>query len=165
MNQPISYSKEDLESVTKLVEKYKFRKIYITGDVKTGKSDFCNKFNSLTGYEFINLDRERDENIQKSRNEILVKVVKKKKNNSYILEHYQLLDGEDGQNTLAIWEREADILILLNPKRENIKNGADYDTSPIQKSNFDKLDGEIIYCNPATGTYVKRVSKNNKLGK
>jgi len=160
------YTWEDLESIKNLAEKYKLKKIYITGDIGTGKSCFCRKFTEqVNGYRLIDLDEERDKDSNKSRNEVLSEVIKENKGNSYILEHYQLLDGEEGQNTLAIWEKEADILILLNPKKENIQNGADYDTSPIQKSNFDRLDGKIIYCNSATGTYVKRMNKKDESSK
>ena len=152
---PNFYTQEDLECIKNLVKEYESKKIYITGDVGTGKSHFCKKFTEqVNGYVHIDLDKERNKT-EKSRNEVLSELININKENSYILEHYQLLDGKNGQDTLVIWEKEADILILLNPKRENIKNGGDYDTSPIQKSNFDRLDGKIIYCNSATGTYVK----------
>jgi len=165
------YSKEDLESIIKLVKENKFRKIYITGNTKTGKSHFCEKFTKrINGYKLIELDKERKSHPGKSRSEALSSVINENKDNSYILEHYQLLDenylfDNKNPNTLNVWKKEADILVLLNPKRKNIKNGFDYDTSPIPKSNFDKLDGEIIYCNPATGTYVKRMNKNNESSK
>jgi len=165
MNQFTYYSKEDLESIIRLVKENKFRRIYITGDVRTGKSSFCEEFvKQINGYEFINLDKEIK--YPEERNKVLSSVINENKGNSYILEFYQLLNenylsDNKKPNTLNIWKKEADILVLLNPKRKNFKNGFDYDIGHIQKGNFDKLDGKIIYSNLATGTYVKRMNKEN----
>ena len=132
--------------------------------MRTGKSHFCRKFTEQTNnYEFIELDKERKLNPGKSRNEVLSEVVNKNKNKSYILEHYDLLNKNYfGKNTLEVWEKEADILIFLNPKREGIRNGFDYSLGAYFVEKFEKLNGKIIYRNIDTGTYVKCMNKSDK---
>jgi len=150
------FSQEDLDSVINLVEERGLKKIFITGDIKTGKSKFCNEFvEKVNGCLFIELDKERDKRKGETRNEVLDRIIKENKNNFYILDHYGLLQenyicDKKNSNTLGVWKKEADILILLNPK-------AHCDIGSTQKNDFDKLDGEIIYCNLETGTYVKSI--------
>jgi len=164
MNQINYYSKKDLEGIIKLIKENNFKRIYVTGDTKTGKSHFCKKFiKQVNDYKFIELDKERKSYLGKSRGEVLNRVIKENRNNSYILEHYDLLNENyllDSKypSTLNVWKKEANILVLLNPKRENIQNGADYNVGFIKKSSFDKLNGKIIYSNLGTGTYVKCIN-------
>ncbi|MBI2888895.1 MAG: hypothetical protein HYY10_03150 [Candidatus Liptonbacteria bacterium] len=150
------YSEEDFSAIKNLIETRGLKKLFITGDVETGKSCFCKRLIKEIGtYRFIELDKGRDMSPLLNREAVLKGTIKEREGDSYILEHYQLLD----QNTLGAWKDAADALILLNPKRENIRNGFDYDTGPTQKNNFDGLSGELVYSNPKTGTFLKIMSK------
>lgn len=168
---PNFYTQKDLESIKNLVEECGLKKVYITGYINVGKSTFCTEFNSrLTDYKHINIDDiKRDVDMGKNRDEALSealsRTINENKCNSYILEYYDLLDVKPDRNTLKAWGREADILILLNPKREEGENVVYDNVSLVIKKKFEKLNGEIIYCNPSTGTYVKRMNKKDKFNK
>ena len=84
---------------------------------------------------------------------MLCTAINKHKNNIYILEHWQLLD-DDSQQTLRVWEKEADILIMLNPNNMSTKIAfRDY------QERFKRLAGIEIYANKVTGTYIKRMNE------
>lgn len=152
------YNNKDLNTIIRLVEENEFKKIFITGNINSGKTSFCKEFvKKISNFKFIELDKERDKEKNMTRSEVLSKVIEENKNSSYIIEHYQLLDenyyvDKKNPNTLSVWKDKADMLILLYPQTPIITN---YD----QKEEFEKLNGKIIYYNPETGTYAKKMNK------
>lgn len=160
MNQLIYYSNKDFEFIEKYIEDNKLiKRIYITGDMGSGKSHFSRKFATLGTHKFIELDKERRIYNGKTRSEVLQMTIEKNKGCAYILEHYRLLDNnyiidKANPNTLSVWKDSGDILILLHPPRQSVV----YAFSD-QKTLFDKLDGDLIYSNVVTGTYVKQLQK------
>lgn len=144
------YNDTDLNIIISLINTYKLRKIFITGPMGSGKSSFCKEFIKFcTGFEYINLDNERDLNNCKYRSQVLCGCINKNIDRSFILDFYDLLNEDYTldkvqPNTLSVWRKYADCLILLNP----IKDQA------YQKS-FVNLKGNVLYSNRVTETYFK----------
>ena len=144
------YSDDDLNKIIEFVKVNGLKKIFITGPMQSGKSKFCKYFtNYCRNYKFIELDKERDHDTTKSRSEVLHKCINENKNTPFILEHYDLLNenyfiDSIHPNTLDVWKKDADCLILLNPLNK-----------VNQTTSFSSLVGEILYENSNTGTYFK----------
>ena len=151
------YSEDDFKFIKNFICEQELRKIFITGYTQVGKSTFCKRFiDEVKGCQYIELDHERDMCPLANRNEVLCTAINKHKNNIYILEHWQLLDDEI-QQTLRVWEKEADILIMLNPNNMSTKIAfRDY------QERFKRLAGIEIYANKVTGTYIKRMNEINE---
>ena len=144
------YSDDDFKFIKNFVGEQSLRKIYITGYLQVGKSTFCNRFiKEVYDCRYLDLDKMRAAAPGVTRNEVLRTAINENENNFYILEHWQLLDDDD-QQTLQVWENEADILIMLNPKNTDTEvENRDY------QEKFERLAGKMIYNNQGTGTQVK----------
>jgi len=147
---------KDLKRIVELIKQGGFKSIYVTGYMKVGKSTFCKELHKqLPKYEYIEYDEEVKKPFYQNiefRGDKLKMIINKYKDKYYILDYYRLLDETDGQGILKIWDKKAEILILLDPNHNPniICNFLD---------KFKKLGGELIHKNTSTGAYVKLMQK------
>lgn len=168
------FTAEDVQETVKNIQKTKAQKIYVVGNVGSGKSTFARELAELTNFKNIDLDHffqiyRQEKNKEANLSELLSFVLEREEP-PYIINHADLLNHDLGD--------KADMVILLNPKKEEqIKsrrirqenktdgewqnvNVDDYDKiSQDNLDNLDKTKGKIVYNNDKSGTLVKSLEK------
>lgn len=164
------FTVDDVQEIVKNIQATKAQKIYVVGNVGSGKSTFARELAGQTNFKNIDLDHffqiyRQEKNEEANLSELLSFVLKREKP-PYIINHADLLSHNLSD--------KADMVILLNPKKEEqIKsrqirqenktdgewqrvNIDDYDKiSRDNLDNFDKIKGKIVYNNDKSGTLVK----------
>lgn len=168
------FTVEDVQKTVKNIQNTKAQKIYIIGNVGSGKSTFARELAQQTSFKNIDLDHffqiyKQEKNKEANLSELLSFVLEREKP-PYIINHSDLLSYNLSD--------KADMVILLNPKKEEqIKsrqirqenktdggwqnvNVDDYDK--ISRDNLDilsKTKGKIVYNNDKSGTLIKSLEK------
>ena len=164
------FGPDDLEEAAKIIKESGAIKIYVVGNVGSGKTSFSEQLADLTDYQSIDLDHSfkdfKNENQKDAKDlkELLDYVIK---NNEppYIINHADLLR----QNLI----KDADIIVFLNPsKAELLKsrqareiNGADGEWQNVNVDDYDNIASENSaklknlganerYNNPNSGTSI-----------
>jgi len=164
------FTAEDVQEIVKNIQATKAQKIYVVGNVGSGKSTFARELAGQTNFKNIDLDYffqiyRQEKNEEANLSELLSFVLEREKP-PYIINHADLLSHNLSD--------KADMVILLNPKKEEqIKsrqirqenktdgewqhvNIDDYNKiSRDNLDNFDKIKGKIVYNNDKSGTLVK----------
>jgi len=164
------FTVDDVQEIVKNIQATKAQKIYVVGNVGSGKSTFARELAGQTNFKNIDLDHffqiyRQEKNEEANLSELLSFVLEREKP-PYIINHADLLSHNLSD--------KADMVILLNPKKEEqIKsrqirqenkadgewqrvNIDDYDKiSRDNLDNFDKIKGKIVYNNDKSGTLVK----------
>ena len=168
------FTAEDVKETVKNIEATKAQRIYIVGNVGSGKSTFARELAGQTNFNNIDLDHffqiYRQEKNKEANLSELLSFVLEREDPPYIINHADLLSHN--------LSNKADMVILLNPKKEEqIKsrqtrqenktdgewqnvNVDDYDK--VSQNNFDNLantEGKIVYNNDKSGTLVKSLEK------
>ena len=168
------YTVEDIKETVKNIQATKAQKIYVVGNVGSGKSTFARELAQETNFKNIDLDHffqiyRQEKNKEANLSELLSFVIEREEP-PYIINHADLLN----QNLVD----KADMVILLNPKKEEqIKsrqirqenkaegewqNVSIDDYEKISQTNLDNLaktKGETIYNNDKSGIIVKSLEK------
>jgi ATPase subunit of ABC transporter with duplicated ATPase domains len=164
------FTAQDIEETVKNIQATKAQKIYVVGNVGSGKSTFARELAGQTKFKNIDLDHffqiyRQEKNKEADLSELLSFVLEREKP-PYIINHADLLSHN--------LDDKADMIVLLNPKiEEQIKSRqirednktdgewqnvsvADYDK--ISQNNLDNLaeiKGAIVYSNDKSGIIVK----------
>ncbi|MFA6514362.1 MAG: hypothetical protein WCT50_03705 [Patescibacteria group bacterium] len=164
----------DVNEIVKNIQEINAQKIYVVGNVGSGKSTFARELAEKTNFKNIDLDHffqiyRQEKNKEANLSELLSFVLGREEP-PYIINHANLLSHNLSDT--------ADMIILLNPKKEEqIKsrqirqenktdgewqnvNIDDYDK--ISQDNLDNLvriKGRIVYNNDKSGTLVKSLEK------
>jgi hypothetical protein len=168
------FTAEDVRETVKNIQATKAQKIYVVGNVGSGKSTFARELAGQTNFKNIDLDHffqiyRQEKNKEANLSELLDFVLAREEP-PYIINHADLLNHNLSD--------KADMVILLNPKKEEqIKsrqirqenktdgewqnvNVNDYDK--ISRDNLDNLakaKGQVVYINDKSGTLIKSLEK------
>lgn len=168
------FTTEDINETVRSIQETKAQKIYIIGNVGSGKSTFARELTEKTNYTNIDLDHffqiYRQEKGKEANLSDLLNFVLERQAPPYIINHADLISFD--------LDNKADMVILLNPKKEEqiksrqvrIENQTDgewqnvdvddYDKiSQDNLNNFSKIKGEVVYSNDKSGTLVKSLKK------
>jgi len=168
------FSQEDLKNTVEVIRATGVKKVYIVGNVGSGKSTFARGLSAETGFKNIDLDHFfqifRQEQGKEAKLEELLKFVINKEQPPYIINHADLLR----QGLID----EADCLILLSPdikeqlksRETRVSKGADGEWQNVNISDYEKINknneynfkgilGTVKYNNIKTGTIVKVLDK------
>lgn len=164
------FTVEDIQKTVKNIQETKAQKIYVVGNVGSGKSTFARELAERTNFKNIDLDHffqiYRQEKNEEANLSELLSFVLEREEPPYIINHADLL-GYSLSN-------KADMVVLLNPKKEEQiksrlirqenktdgewKNVNVDDYNRISQDNLDNLaktKGKIVYYNDKSGTFVK----------
>lgn len=168
------FTLEDIDQTVKSIQNTNAQRIYVTGNVGSGKSTFARELAGQINFKNIDLDHffqiYRQEKGQEANLSELLSFVLEREEPPYIINHADLLSHNLSD--------KADMVVLLNPKEEEqIKsrqireeNNADGewknvrvdDYSQIARDNLDRLTnmaGRVVYRNDDSGTQVKSLTK------
>lgn len=168
------FTAEDISETVKNIQEAKAQKIYIVGNVGSGKSTFARELAGQTNYRNIDLDHffqiYRQEKNKEANLTELLDFVLERENPPYIINHSALLSYD--------LSNKADMVILLNPKKEEQiksrqirqKNKNDGEWQNVNVDDYDKISqnnlyslskirGKIVYNNDKSGTLVKSMEK------
>lgn len=171
------FTEKDIEKSTNIAQENNAQKIYIVGNVGSGKSTFGLKLSQKLGYKNIDLDFYNKEycetNSVSSVADIkdLLDFVLQKEKPPFVINHADIL-----KRGSAITDENADMIVFLNPNKEELlKNresrlarGASGDWINIKPENYDKIEkdnleelnklkGNIVYKNNESSTIIKIV--------
>lgn len=171
------YTEDDIKVTISVIKESGSEKIYVTGNVGSGKTTFAREISHELGYKNIDVDlwfqifRQEQKREASDLPELLQYVMKKEKP-PFVINHADLLR----QNLI----KDADVVIYLNPQKEELlksrqlrsESGAkgewqsvnENDYSKIEQKNtelFNNLGGTIKQRNKKSGTSI-RVLKTNE---
>jgi hypothetical protein len=164
------FSAGDLEEAVEIIKESGAAKIYVVGNVGSGKTSFSEQLSDLTDYKSIDLDRsfkDFQKNNQRDANDLkeLLEYVTENNEPPYIINHADLLR----QNLMP----DADMVVFLNPSKAELlrsreirtKDGADGEWQNVSIEDYDKIADENLsnlnnlggiekYHNPNSGTSI-----------
>lgn len=169
------FTEADMEATVAIVKESGAEKIYVVGNVGSGKTTFARELSRAVGYKNIDIDqwfqifRQEQQREAADLKELLGYILQKEKP-PFIINHADLLRQDLVQN--------ADMVVFLNPKKEEqlksrqlrSESGAEGEWQAVSADDYDKiaeqnlakldgLGGETKYSNEKSGTIV-RVLKN-----
>ena len=168
------FTVEDVQETVKNIQATNAQKIYVVGNVGSGKSTFARELAGQTNFKNIDLDHffqiyRQEKNNEANLSELLSFVLEREEP-PYIINHADLLSHNLSD--------KADMIILLNPKKEEqIKsrqirqeNKTDGEWQNVNVDDYDKISqnnlkslaktkGKIVYNNDKSGTLVKSLDK------
>ena len=165
------FTDTDMEATVAVVNESGAKKIYVVGNVGSGKTTFARELSRAVGYKNIDIDkwfqifRQEQQREAADLKELLAYILQKEKP-PFIINHADLLR----QNLV----QDADIVVFLNPNKEEqlrsrqlrTESGAEGewqavstdDYEKIAEQNMGKLDslgGETKYSDEKSGTIVR----------
>lgn len=167
------YTQNDVNRIARSIKESSSQRIYVSGNVGSGKTTFAREISRELGYKNIDLDRYFQIFRQETGNETLdlgelLNFVLQKEKPPFVINHADLLRQE--------LVKDADMVIFLAPKKEELiksrdlrkENGAegewqsvsedDYDKIAKQNlTDFEKLSGNVIYYNEKSGTMARQL--------
>lgn len=173
------YTQEDMKTTISLAKEIGAQRIFVVGNVGSGKTTFSRELARATGYPSIDVDQWfqifRQENRREAANlPELVEYILQSQEPPFIINHADLLRQGLVQN--------ADMVVFLNPKKEEqlrsrelrTQRGAegewrtvsvgDYDRiSKENLSSMENLGGETKYHNRQSGTMIRILKTNGKI--
>lgn len=168
------FTTKDVQEAVKNIQTAKAQKIYIVGNVGSGKSTFARELAGQTNFKNIDVDHffqiyRQEKNKEANLSELLNYVLEREVP-PYIINHADSLNHNLND--------KADMIILLNPSYDELlmsrqirqNNNAEgewqnvntNDYNRISQSNLDALaeiNGEIVYSNDKSGTIIKILEK------
>ncbi len=138
------YTKTDVETVVSAIKESGSKKIYVIGNVGSGKTTFAREVSRETGFKNIDVDRWFQIFRQEQKREAadlseLLKYILQKEKPPYIINHADLLR----QNLI----KDADMVVYLNPKKGELlksrqlrsENGAEGEWQTVSKDEYDNI--------------------------
>ena len=171
------YSEDDMDMTLSAIQENGAEKVYIIGNVGSGKTTFSRELSRATEFKNVDVDKYfqifRQETGQEAKGLAeLMNFIIDKETPPYILNHADLLQS-------GLIPDNADIVIRLNPKKEELLESrrlrthggaegewknvdeADYDAiEQKDRERFDELGGRLVHENKDTGTSVRLLKKN-----
>lgn len=170
------FTEADMEATVGLVKEIGAEKIYVVGNVGSGKTTFARELARAVGYKNIDIDQwfkffRQDQQREVADVKELLGYILQKEKPPFIINHADLLQQDLVQN--------ADMVVFLNPKKDEqlksrqlrTESGAEGGWQSVSIADYDKiaeqnliklqgLGGEVRYTNEKSGTIV-RVLKND----
>lgn len=171
------FTEVDMEATVAIVKESGAEKIYVVGNVGSGKTTFARELSRAVGYKNIDIDqwfqifRQEQQREAADLKEVLGYILQKEKP-PFIINHADLLR----QNLV----QDADLVVFLNPKKEEqlksrqlrTESGADGEWQAVSADDYNKiaeqnltklnaLGGETKYSDEKTGTIVRLLKTNN----
>ena len=165
------FTEADMEATAAIIKEGGAEKIYVVGNVGSGKTTFARELSRAVGYKNIDIDqwfqifRQEQQREAADLNELLGYVLQKEKP-PFIINHSDLLRQDLVQ--------DADMVVFLNPKKEEqlksrqlrTESGAEGEWQAVSTDDYDRiaeqnltklesLGGEIKYMNEKSGTIVR----------
>lgn len=171
------YTEADVEVAVSAIRESGSEKIYVTGNVGSGKTTFAREILRETSFKNIDVDRWFQIFRQEQQREAadlseLIKYILQKEKPPFIINHVDLLR----QNLIE----DADMVVYLNPKKSELlksrqlrsESGAQGEWQMVSEDEYDKIaekntesfenmGGVLKYHNKKSGTSI-RVLKTNK---
>lgn len=168
------YTETDMETTVAIIKENGVEKIYVVGNVGSGKTTFAKELSRATGYKNIDIDHWFQIFLQEQQREAdlkeLLGYILQKEKPPFVINHADLLR----QDLI----KDADLVVYLNPNKEELlksrqlrsENGAEGEWQTVSADDYDKiakqnlaklesLNGATKYNNEKSGTIV-RVLKN-----
>ena len=165
------FTEADMEATVGAIKKNGAEKIYVVGNVGSGKTTFARDLSRAVNYKNIDIDqwfqifRQEQQREAADLKELLGYILQKEKP-PFVINHADLLRQDLVQ--------DADMVVFLNPKKEEqlrsrqlrTENGAEGEWQAVSADDYDKiaeenqeklesLGGDINYCNEKSGTIVR----------
>lgn len=169
------FTEADMEATVGIVKESGAEKIYVVGNVGSGKTTFARELSRATNYRNIDIDqwfqifRQEQQREAADLNELLSYILQKEKP-PFIINHADLLRQDLVQN--------ADMVVFLNPKKEEqlksrqlrTESGAEGEWQAVSADDYEKiaeenqarldsLGGKKKYSNEKSGTIVRLLKK------
>ncbi|MFH1191905.1 MAG: hypothetical protein V1655_00340 [bacterium] len=169
------YIEADVKSTVSIIRGIGAEKIFVIGNVGSGKTTFAREVSRELGFKNIDMDRWFQIFRQKQKREAcdlseLMEYILQKEKPPFIINHADLLR----QNLIS----DADIVIYLNPKKSELlksrqirnKNGAEGEWQAVSEEDYEKIEqenmeqfkdlgGALKYYNEKSGTAVRVLNK------
>lgn len=170
------YTQVDIETTVSIIKENDLKKIYVIGNVGSGKTTFAREISRETGFKNIDVDRWFQIFRQEQQREAvdlseLLKYILQKEEPPFLINHADLLR----QNLI----NDADIVIYLNPKKDELLKSRQLrsegsaegewqtvnedDYYKIAKENtksFENMGGFLKYHNEKSGTSIRILKMN-----
>ena len=165
------FTEADMEATVGVVKESGAEKIYVVGNVGSGKTTFARELSRATNYRNIDIDqwfqifRQEQQREATDLRELLGYILQKEKP-PFIINHADLLRQDLVQ--------DADMVVYLNPKKEEqlksrqlrAESGAEGEWQAVSTDDYDEiaeqnllklegLSGEAKYTNEKSGTIVR----------
>lgn len=167
------FTEADIEETVGIIKEDGAKKIFVVGNVGSGKTTFARELSRAVGYKNIDVDqwfqifRQEQQREAADLKELLGYILQKEKP-PFIINHADLLRQDLIQ--------DADIVVFLNPKKEEqlrsrqlrTESGAEGEWQAVSADDYDKiaeqnlaklenLNGEVKYMNEKSGTIVRMI--------
>lgn len=165
------YTEGDIENAISVIKESGSEKIYVIGNVGSGKTTFAREISRELGYKNIDVDRWFQIFRQEQKREAadlpeLLQYIMKKEKPPFVINHTDLLR----QNLI----KDADVVIYLNPQKDELlksrqlrsESGAEGEWQHINEGDYDEIErkntelfnnmgGTIKQCNEKSGTSIR----------
>lgn len=170
------FTEADIKKTISIITKSGAEKIYVVGNVGSGKTTFARELSLAIDYKNMDIDQwfrilhQEQQRKAVELKELLAYILQKEKP-PFIINHAELLKQDLIQ--------DADIIIFLNPKKEELlknrqirtENDVDGDWQAIKIDDYDKIteqnlaklkkiNGKIKYTNEKSGTTIYVLNNN-----
>ncbi len=165
------FTQADMETTIATIKESGAEKIYVVGNVGSGKTTFAQELSRAVGYKNIDVDQWFQIFCQEQQREAadvkeLLGYIFQKEKPPFIINHADLLRQDIIQ--------DADLVVFLNPKKEEqlrsrrlrTESGAEGEWHAVSADDYDKiaeqnlakvesLGGEVKYTNEKSGTSIR----------
>jgi len=165
------FTEADVKATVEIINQTEAKKIFVIGNVGSGKSTFARELSRAINCTNIDMDHwfkifRQEQQREAADLKELLKFIIEKETPPFVINHADLLTQDLGL--------DADMIIYLNPKKDELlksrqqrtKRGSEGEWQAIKTDDYDKitkqnlerlngLGGEIRYSNEQSGTIVK----------
>jgi len=161
------YTEDDIKTSISIIKESDSEKIYVIGNVGSGKTTFAREISRELGYKNIDVDRWFQIFRQEQKREAadlpeLLQYIMKREKPPFVINHTDLLR----QNLI----KDADVVIYLNPQKDELlksrqlrsESGAEGEWQHVNDGDYDKIERENTELFNNMGGTIKQ--RNEKSG-